>query len=565
MSWKNVLRLTGVYAKSSRLITKRNFRMFRERRWETYAIYGAAVVIGALLGLGVGYLYLMVPDKGIQPMLRQAAVGFFVSLPTLCILYTLFLTMMFQIQQSGVKASIQPIYWFPVTWEEHTAASVLSSTFTGTLWVTILLCSGILAASIPTGLLPLAIFTSLGLFLCMAMTGVTVEAFKALQTGISGVVMKAAGRSAVWVRFFAMILLFTAIYVVYFAVTQSSMTVLFKSVAEGQLTVWFVPYVWPGIALYAFSQGLWVETALLSLSSVIFAAILFAVAVRLNVRYGLSDAPTISVSSAYAPNTGLLSRLGIPAAESAIVRKDFKAFTRRSELMYVFIMPIVLVVATFMPIIMGNRGSSMSDFIGSGTFYYLYLALMPASAMAMMLGISVVGAEGERLWLLNASPMPVKSFVRAKFLFPAMLCTAIAIVCGAAGYVIFGPSLRLAATGIIEALLLAYTIGLVALSCGIAGADFRELPMPRMIRMEWSLTSMLLSVISGLLVLLPVLAYGGIAIFGSILPSIGTNGAYLYVAWLLSGIIALAISYLFYRTSIGYARKLLDDPEGGRS
>jgi hypothetical protein len=534
--------------------------MFRESRWETYAIYGAAMVIGALLGLGAGYLCLMAPDKDIQPMLIQAAVGFLVSLPTLCILYSMFLTMMFQIQRSGVKASIQPVYWFPVTWEEHTAASAISSTLTGTLWATIFICSGILAASIPIGLLPLAILTSSGLFLCMAMTCLTIEAFKAVQMGVSGAIMKAAGRSAVWVRFFAMILLFTVIYVVYFAVTQSSMTVLFKSVAEGQLTVWFIPYVWPGIALYAFSQGQWVMTVLLSLGSMIFAAILFAVAARLNARYGLSDAPTISVSSAYAPNTGLLSRLGMPAAESAIVKKDFKAFTRRSELMYVFIMPIVLVVATFMPLIMGSRGS-IGAMDGSGVFYYLYLALAPAPVMAMMLGISVVGSEGERLWLLNASPMSVKSFVRAKFLFPAMLCTAIAVVCCVAGYLVFGPTLRTAATGIIEALLLAYTIGMVALSCGIAGADFRELPRPRMIRTEWRLTSMFLSAISGLLVVLPILAYGGVAVFGAMLPLIGTNGAYLYVAWLLSGIIALAISYLFYRASVGYARKLLDSAE----
>jgi len=558
--WKNVLRLTGVYSKSSRLITKRNFRMFRESRWETYAIYGAAVALGALLGLGAGYLCLMAPDKDIQPMLIQAAAGFFVSLPTMCILYTLFLTMMFQIQRSGVMASIQPIYWFPVAWEEHTAATVISSTLTGALWITIFICSGVLASSILIGLLPLAILTSSGLFLSMALAGVTIEAFKALQTGLSGVIMKAAGRSAIWVRFFAMILMFTVIYVVYFAVTQSSMTVLFKAVAEGQLTVWFVPYVWPGIALYAFSQGQWAETALLSLGSIFFGVILFAVAARLNARYGLSDAPVISVSSAYAPGTGLMGRLGIPAAESAIAKKDFRAFTRRSELMYVFIMPIVLVVATFMPLVMGSRGS-MGAIDGSATFYYLYLALMPATVMAMMLGISVVGAEGERLWFLNVSPMPVKSFVRAKFLFLAMFCTAIAIVCCAAGYLIFGPALRTAATGIIEAMLLTYTVGIVSLSCGIAGADFREIPRPRMVRTEWRLTGMFLSMVSGLLVLLPVLAYGGVAVFGSMLPLIGMNGAYLYLAWLLSGAIALAISYVFYRASTGYARKLLDATE----
>ncbi len=560
MNWKNVLRLTGVYAKSTRLITKRNFRMFRENWWGPYAAYGAAVILGALVGVGVGYLYLLARDEGVRQSLLQAEVSFFVSLPTLCILYSLMLTMMFQIQKSGVKASVQPVYWFPVTWEEHTAASAISSTLTGALWITVFICSGVLAGSILTGQLPHAILTVLGLFLCMALSGFTIEAFKAVQMGVSGAILKAAGRSAVWIRFFAMILMFTVVYVAYFAFTQSNMAVLFKAVADGQLAAWFVPYVWPGIALYAFSQGQWAMTALFALGSVIFGGILFVIASRLNARYGLSDTAAIRVSSSYAPGTGLLGRLGLPAAESAIIRKDFKSFTRRTELMYVFIMPIVLVVATFMPLVMGN-GGRMSSLGEMGTFYFLYLTLMPAPVMAMTLGMSVVGSEGERIWFLNASPLPGKSFVRAKFIFPAVLATAISIVCCAAACVIFSPTLRTAATGIIESLLLVYTIGIVALSCGIAGADFREVPRPRMIRIEWSLASLLLSMVSGLLVLLPILAYGGISFFGSILPTIGLNGAYLYVAWLLSGIIALAIGFISYRASVGYAHKLLEAAE----
>lgn len=560
MNWKNVLRLTGVYAKSTRLITKRNFRMFRDNWWGPYAVYGAAVVLGALIGVGVGYFYSMAPDEGFRQLLLQAEISFFVSLPTLCILYSLMLTMMYQIQRSGVKASVQPVYWFPVTWEEHTAASAISSMLTGTLWITIFICSGVLAGSVMTGQLPLAILTTLGLFLCLALAGFTIEAFKVVQMGLSGAIMKAAGRSAVWVRFFAMILMFTVVYIAYFAFTQSNMAVLFKAVAEGQLAAWFVPYVWPGIALYAFTQGQWAITTLFALGSIIFGGVLFVLASRLNARYGLSDTAAIRVSSAYAPGTGLLSRIGLPAAESAIIRKDFKAFTRRSELMYVFIMPIVLVVATFMPLVMGN-GGRMSALGELGTFYFLYLTLMPAPVMAMTLGMSVVGSEGERMWFMSASPLRVKSFVLAKFMFPAILASAISIVCCAAAVIIFSPTLRTAATGIIESLLLVYTIGIVALSCGIAGADFREVPRPRMIRIEWSLASLLLSMISGLLVLLPILAYGGISFFSSILPTIGSNGAYLYVAWLLSGIIAFAIWSISYRASLGSARKLLGAAE----
>jgi len=551
VSLKNVLRLAGVYSRASRLISRRNFRGYRDKIWETYAIYGLAVVIGLLAGAGAGYLYTIIPD---QVAIYNAIVSFFVTLPTLCILYSLVMMMMFQIRQTGVKVSVQPIYWFPVTWEEHTAASVLASSFSGTLWISILLCFAVLAVSVPLGLLPLAMLTCIGLFLCLAFTGTTMEMFRVLQVGVSGAIMKAAGRSAVWVRFVAMIVLFSAVYVVYFAATQS-MGMFFNAVAQGQLTAWFVPYVWPGMALYAFSKGMWLPMALFSLGSLIFGSALFLAAVKLNARYGLSDVATISVSKAYRPGRSISGRLGLSAPEAAVVRKDFRGFTRRSELMYVFIMPIVLLLATFMPMIMGNRGSSGG--LGN-SYYFLYMALMPSSALAMSLGMSVVGAEGERRWFLAQSPLQARSFVRAKAFLPIMLGVALAIVFSAIGFIVLSPTPRMGATAVVEGVLLALAVGMVSLTCGIMGADFTELPRPRMLRSEWRLIAMFLSVVAALLVILPVLAYGAVTSL-DILPVGSVNGGFLYVAWALSGITAIVIAIVFYGISIVYASKLLGD------
>jgi len=554
VSLKNVLRLAGVYSRASRLISKRNFRRYRDKRWETYAIYGLAVIIGIAAGAGIGYIYTIIPG---QAALHDAIVSFFVTLPTLCILYSLVMMMMYQIRQTGVKVSVQPLYWFPVTWEDHTAASVLASSFSGTLWITLLICFAVLAVSVPLGLVPLAALTCVGLFLCLAFTGTTMEMFRIFQVGISGAIMRAAGRSAVWIRFVAMIVLFTVVYVVYFAATQS-MGVFFNAVAQGQLTAWFVPYVWPGLALYAFSRGMWLQMALFSAGSLIFGAALFLAAVKLNARYALSDVATISVSKAYSPGKGLPGRLGLSGPESAVVKKDFRGFTRRSELMYVFIMPIVLLLATFMPLIMGNGGSSGGP---GNSYYFLYMALLPSSALSMTLGMSIVGSEGERRWFLAQSPLLVKSFVKAKSFLPIMLGSGISVVFSIIGFVILSPTSRMGATGLVEGVLLAFAVGMAALTGGIAGADFRELPRPRMIRSEWSLITTLLCLVSGLLVILPVLVYGVVTSFGVIIPGISVNGAFLYVAWLLSGIIALAVVIVFYRISVMYAGRLLGDLE----
>ncbi len=197
----------------------------------------------------------------------------------------------------------------------------------------------------------------------------------------------------------------------------------------------------------------------------------------------------------------MLNRLGLSPPESAVIKKDFRAFTRRSELRYVFIMPIVLIVATFMPMVMGNGRSLLDDGGFMRTFYFLYIAVLPAAALALTLGFSLIGSEGERMWFLAASPLSLKSFIRAKFIFTAILCIAIAFLCSVIGYVALSPSGRVAATGFVEAVLLVFAVGTVALSCGTLGADFQELPRPRMIRMEWRLFGTLLGAVTGLLVL----------------------------------------------------------------
>jgi hypothetical protein len=380
------------------------------------------------------------------------------------------------------------------------------------------------------------------------------EMFRVLQVGVSGAIMKAAGRSAVWVRFVAMIVLFSAVYVVYFAATQS-MGMFFNAVAQGQLTAWFVPYVWPGMALYAFSKGMWLPMALFSLGSLIFGSALFLAAVKLNARYGLYDVATISVSKAYRPGRSISGRLGLSAPEAAVVRKDFRGFTRRSELMYVFIMPIVLLLATFMPVVMGNGASSG----GMGnSYYFLYMALMPSSALAMSLGMSVVGAEGERRWFLAQAPLQARSFVRAKVFLPIMLGVVLAIVFSAIGFIVLSPSPRMGATAVVEGVLLALAVGMVSLTCGIMGADFTELPRPRMLRSEWRLIAMFLSVVAALLVILPVLAYGAVTSL-DLLPGVSVSGVFLYAAWALSGIIAIVTAIVFYWISIAYASRLLGD------
>ena len=419
------------------------------------------------------------------------------------------------------------------------------------MYITGFLICLIVAMSALIGLLPIALLTALALFVCMFMTSATTEILKTLQLGMSGAIMKAAGRAAVWVRFFSTLIFITAVYVAYFLFTQSSFPTLIASIASGQLTAWFIPYVWPGIILYSIYHGQWMVVAALLPATAVFIGIIFFAAVVLNARYGMWEPPAIRVSKGtYAPKTGLLGKLGLSAAESAIVKKDFRAYTRRTELMYVFITPIVFIVMTFMPMLTGS-GTSRSGISSVSSFFYLYLAIAPSAILAFSLGTASTGSEGPGLWVLSSSPLSPGSFIKGKLFFTGMLCILTGLLCAVAGYFLFNPSFRMAATGVWETLFMAGAVAMVSLFSGVSGADFREAPRPRMVSPEWSIINIALCGVVGILVLLPVIIYG----ISTTFLGIQAPGFYLYGSWVLSGVISMVIMYTIYKITVKNAEK----------
>ena len=90
--------------------------------------------------------------------------------------------------------------------------------------------------------------------------------------------------------------------------------------------------------------------------SVLFIATLYYVAVFLNMRFGLYEPPAITLqkSGVYAPETGLLGKLGFSTVEAAIIRKDARAFTRRREMISIFIVSIIMIILLSHAIPWGN-------------------------------------------------------------------------------------------------------------------------------------------------------------------------------------------------------------------
>jgi hypothetical protein len=549
VSWKNVLRLYGVYRKSYRLIARGKFRNYQESRWKNYGGYALLLLFGVAGGLliaaAIGTL-----ASGDRTALQDGAAGIFVALPVIAVFYSLYFTQMSQIQRMGANTAVQPIYWFPLTWEEHTLASVLTS-MQAPLAITLILIPVILLPSFVIGMLPLGVLTIVALAAGMVATGFTSEILKGVQIKIIAALSKRAGRLTVWMRFLTTLVLFTLVYVFYFAINRSDVMGLVQSLANGIMLAWFIPYLWPGVVLYEAYHGAWLEAALFAVAAGAFAGVLYRLAVRSNEKYALQDSQVIRISSGgtYAPKRGLLERLGISAAVAAVMRKDLRAYTRRQELMYVFIMPIIFVVSTLMPVMAGGRA-------GPDTFSFFYLSLEPAVVLAIFLAGSIVGSEGERRWFLIMSPLSVRSFVRAKYLFCVLVSTVVALLSVAVASLLFPATPYMIATGLVEALLLTFSIGMVALAFGIRGADFREALKQQPIRPRWSMASMLVSAILALVIVLPVLAYGAAGMIGDLAPGLLPSPvphAGLFAAWAVSGLLALAVGYVFYILALRFA------------
>jgi hypothetical protein len=564
MNWKNVAHLIRVDRKSGRLIRGQRLTRYRERRLLTYLLYGGALALGLAIGALVGVFYnsASAADPNLPDLFQQGTLSLFLSLPTLVLIYSLVFTMMQQIQRSGVKFSSQAPYWLPITWQEHTLASILANLLGFPLASIVFIGSAIIVFSIFINQVLAAVLTLLAVCGAAFMASATTEVFRILQVRFIGAVYKSTGRAAVWVRFAGSLVFFIVFYVAYFYVTSGAGAMTFiQTVASAQSTVWFIPFVWLGMTLYSFTTGLSLQGLAFLALSLLFIAGLFFLATSLNRRFGLYEPPAITVSrGVYAPKTGFLGRLGFSTVEAALLGKDFRAFTRRRELMTVFIVPIIIILVPLMQSLSQTNAAipyQMSVYLTALTF------LFPASIMVMSLGNFIIGEEGQAVWRIYSSPISARNLVKSKYFFIVFFSLMVLAITGIFGFLMYNPSLRATIVASFETVFLVFALGSVSLSNGIKGADFTETPRPRMIRTSWSLINLAACLLASIAMLAPFLPYVLSSTLSAFLPSSTGWGALLdpYQALVVSAIIATILTVIFYRVALKNAKELLTKAE----
>ena len=553
MNWKNVLYLLRVERKSGRLLRGIKATRYKENSFLAYWPYWVALLIGVPIGLLIGWaLSSATLNGGLPgiPSVRDAILSVFVVLPTLVLIFSVVFTLLQQIQLAGLKATTQVMYWLPITWQEHTLASILANLLGFPFAFVIGLAGGTVAFSVFNGLILQAILTALTLFAAVFMGSAITEIFRILQTRFIGAVYKSSGRAAIWVRFIGSLLFFIIFYILYFYVT-SGFTSFLRNLTSIQSAVWYVPFIWLALTIsYLFNALFWQGILFLSLSA-LFIAGLYYLAVLLNKRFGLYEPPAITVQKGgiYAPKTGLLGRLGFSTVEAALIRKDLRAFTRRRELLSIYILPIIIII---LPLINGGTSTQGNPVSLAVTF------LLPGAAMATLLGEVLIGEEGQAVWRIYASPISAKNLVKSKYFFIILFSLIMIVASGFIGIILYHPTLRRIIVALIEAVFLVLAVGSISLEVGFKGADFSETRRARMVRQEWSLIGLIVSAIGGAAVVAPLIP----SVLASFIPSLGpVSTLNLAISVIISVVISVIISSVFYRISIGSAEELLRKAE----
>jgi hypothetical protein len=555
MNWKNVLFLLRVERKSGRLIRGIKATRYRENGFLAYWPYWVSLIIGVLGGLVANFIVSSAYSSDIitnLPSLKNGTLSIFVILPTFILILSFVFTLLQQIQIAGIKSTSQVMYWLPITWQEQTLASILSNLLGLPIAFVIGVGSGAIVFAAFYGLILQGLLAFVAMVAAAFLASVTTEILRLLQMRFIGAVYKSSGKAAIWVRLTGTLFFFIIFYVLYFYVIYGSGSItFFTSLSNFQSTVWYVPFVWVALAVSYIFTAQFLQAGLCVVFSALFIAAFYYLAVFLNIRFGLYEPPAITIQKGgvYTPKTGLLGKLGFSSGEAAIIRKDFRAFTRRREMVSIFIVPIIMIILPLMQSL-GVTGSDQG--VGALVFEGI-IFLLPGAFSAMLIGQVMIGEEGQSVWRIYASPISPKSLVKSKTFFLTLFSTIILLISGIVGVIFYQPTLQGAIIALLEGFFVLLAVGIVELAIGFKGPDFSQTRRARMVRQEWALIGLVVGAIVGAAVLAPLILSVGLSLLtGGVI-----NTSNLAISVAVSGTISLVISIIVYRVNLGIATDFL--------
>lgn len=440
----------------------------------------------------MAYALPLVPTQyrsDIQPVAVQALV----VVPVLLTAAVIVAGVLFELGQSSGLASSEAVNWLPVSPNEYILASSISTTFTYS--PLFFLCLGFtipLAANF--GMLSaVPLFVGIS-FVAFIWGAVIVEALRSVMNRISSSVYKKSGKAGVVLRVLLVVILLVAVqsafnpYVLYLALS---------GIVSGISLAWFVPMIWPSVAVASFLAPDAFRATVFTLLSFLFTLLIFEGTSKLRAKYW-SPMPVsiaVSTSTVYVPQGRSL--LWLDPVAFAIASKELRALSRRREMTRYLAVPVMLVVASLIPVLTSSSNKiNLSEGVG------LLLLAEASLILPMMLSSISIGQEGKSISNIYMLPISAEEMVNGK-LFLSWLISSI-------GVLGIGLLMQFLAPVTILQLLTVLIVGLfnipvqgyVGLGAGSRYPNFTIGPRARYI----TFTGFLISFVTGLLITLGIFA-----------------------------------------------------------
>jgi len=514
MRIKTVYKLAVVLTRSQIRGTQRSktlARIFGEPR----TILAVDLVL--LVGLGLaGYLLL---SKG-PPLFLEAVTGIeataLAGVPVGIASAVILFGVLYEISQPIQSLNTDTVNWLPISPAEYVAASTLSESYIYSFMLSLLL-GLLLGPALILGMAPAWLAAALMATTALAIGSCVVEVLDTITNRISSSFYKKSGRSGIFFR-----LALTIIMLVFVQLLFNGQIIgyFLQSVIQTVKIAWFVPVLWPSVAVLGVSQGnIFTFLEFASLSA-LFTLVLFAAATKLRARFWVPIPVSIKLSPQNYHARGLGSRLPlIGVAESAILRKDLRSLTRSREMARFLAIPFVLAISMGISLFpLGDQ--SMPE--APGLLVIIPLYLLPIAIFVGLLSMTSIGQEGYAVWNLYVAPVKAGRLLRAKMLFAILL----GMLFGVGMLVVLSFLLRSLATYFWLVLALGVAVvfeeSAIGMCFGTRFPDFREMIRSRYVGVWGSLMGMLIAIVSAMLTAAPILI--SVMEYGIILPQLAILG-----------------------------------------
>jgi len=470
------------------------------------------VDIALLFGLGgLGYAILSTSGGGsLLDLLRPIEPELLAGIPSAIMFMAILFGVLYEISQPIQSLNTDLVNWLPITPMEYVGASTISESYIYSFMVFLFL-GVVFGPALALGMASVWLAAAFMAVVALFAGAAVVEVLDATTNRISSSFYKKSGRSGIVFRLIATVILLVFIQLLFSGYVVGY---LLQSVMQAAVSAWFIPVVWPTLAVLGAAQANTFSFLLFSSSSVVFAVALFGLAARFRARFWVPVPVSIKLSTrAYQPGQIQVPLIG--AVESAMIQKDFRSLTRRREMARFLAIPFVLAISMGISLLpLGTQQTAE----GPSFMFIAFLFLMPVAIFVGALSMTSIGQEGYAVWNLYAAPISPNQLLRAKLLFATILGVPFAIALLSIFAILLNTVESYYAILLPVSVLVVLEVSALGVYFAALFPDFREMVRSRYVSVWGSLLGIGMSIGVSLLTVAPLAL--SIFLYGSIIPQL---------------------------------------------